>query len=442
MSQEYDVFAELYENDKDEKAKFLETLKSRDAAVNGTASSDDDELLPGSLRGKGRGRGKKAKPAPASKKKDVSPQQDINGSKTRKLETPGTENAHAPLSETAPLSLPTEETGPTRRRRSTRNSTASSSLNAVTTTITAPTNVTPAGRGGRGGRGRKGRRGRNTAAPMQGLQFGLPSVANTISIAETMDIFAAMMGGRVRRNVMRARRDYFAEVAARATNVDYVDLVSSPMPRIEGVVTVDSDADDSKSSNSVEITGAEQPSTSFTNTLESSFDEDNPEISVKIKWEGGNPEIFKLRKYQKFHKIFNEIAERENTQIDNLVFNIENRIIAASDTPASINYKIYEFISGRVLTDMFQVGAERKKRDANVISLKIQSDLWPKKPLKVELNKTDKLKILYIKCAEELKMPTEDLILSFNGDHLGFNDTPEDFELENDEAVDLRLKKK
>lgn len=36
----------------------------------------------------------------------------------------------------------------------------------------------------------------------------------------------------------------------------------------------------------------------------------------------------------------------------------------------------------------------------------------------------------------------EFLFFSFNGDHLGFNDTPEDFEFEGGEAIDLRVKKK
>lgn len=68
---------------------------------------------------------------------------------------------------------------------------------------------------------------------------------------------------------------------------------------------------------------------------------------------------------------------------------------------------------GRALTHLFDAGALRKKLDANVITLKIQSDLWPRKPLQVELSKTGKLKILYIKCAEELNKSAEDLVLRY-----------------------------
>ncbi|XP_020715710.1 uncharacterized protein CG4449 [Ceratitis capitata] len=385
MSQEFDVFADLYNDDNEEKAKFLQALNSKQTDLLNSVSSDEDDMLPPSFQMKGKGRAKKTKPPPSTKGflilKEASP------AKKSKSNAPQMEVLNPPVASSQSINAPG-----TASRRRTRSSAAGPPTDAQTTTSLASSAV--------------------------------DNVAPTT------------------RNVMRARRDYFAEIAARSTNVAYVDLVSSPMPRIEGVVTVDSDAEDSKSSNSVEIRSPGTPSSSFVDTLECSFDEDNPEVSVKIKWDGGNPEIFKLRKHQKFQDIFIIIADREQEPIDNLVFNIENRIISAGDTPASINYKVYEFISGRALSDDFDMGARRKKRNANIIMLKIQSDLWPKRPLKVELNKTDKLKILYIKCAEELKMPAEDLILSFNGDHLGFNETPEDFEFEGDEAVDLRIKKK
>ncbi|CAD6995307.1 unnamed protein product [Ceratitis capitata] len=435
MSQEFDVFADLYNDDNEEKAKFLQALNSKQTDLLNYVSSDEDDMLPPSFQMKGKGRAKKTKPPPSTKGflilKEASP------AKKTKSNAPQMEVLNPPVASSQSINAPG-----TASRRRTRSSAAGPPPDAQTTTTLASSsvnNVAPVrGRRGRSraGRGRGGGRGGEANSNI------VENVDATMAVTESLGLFAETMRGQTTRNVMRARRDYFAEIAARSTNVAYVDLVSSPMPRIEGVVTVDSDAEDSKSSNSVEIRSPGTPSSSFVDTLECSFDEDNPEVSVKIKWDGGNPEIFKLRKHQKFQDIFIIIADREQEPIDNLVFNIENRIISAGDTPASINYKVYEFISGRALSDDFDMGARRKKRNANIIMLKIQSDLWPKRPLKVELNKTDKLKILYIKCAEELKMPAEDLILSFNGDHLGFNETPEDFEFEGDEAVDLRIKKK
>lgn len=426
MSQEYDVFAELYDNDNDEKAKFLEKLKTRNVDTLSTDGSDEDDFLPPSLQSRGRGRGKKGKPPPAES--DKLPNEISEPKKTRKSHSQPSETSVQHT--TSKLYTQLVEPAPVGNSRTTRSRSAvapqpTTSIDTTSNTTTAPT------------RGRKSRRGGTNRSAVNEPDIVEPS--HTMSLADSLGVMAAMMRGQTRRSVMRARRNYFAEIAARSTNVDYVDLVSSPLPRIEGVIAVDSDGED----NGVEVNSSiETPNTSFVPALECSFDEDNPEISVKIKWDSGAPEIFKLRKYQKFHDIFSKIAERENTPVDKLVFNIDNRIIAPSDTPASINYKVYEFISGRALTHLFEAGATRKKRDANVITLKIQSDLWPRKPLHVELSKTDKLKILYIKCAEELKKSPEDFVLSFNGDHLGLNDTPEDFEFEGDEAIDLRIKKK
>lgn len=424
MSQEYDVFADLYCNDNDEKAKFLETLKSHtvDTLING--GSDEEDFLPPSLQSRGRGRGKKIKPSPV--KQEKLPKIVSAPKKTKKSHTQPSE---ASLQHTnSKQSTQPDDLAPVGDCRMTRSRTAVAPQ-AQSSTITTSTKTTAPVRG------RNSRRGRSRGG------VNAPDIVepcNTMSQTESLGVMATMVRGQTRRNVMRARRNYFAEIAARFTNVDYVDLVSSPSPRIEGVITVDSDEED----NGVEVTSVEAPNTSSVTALECSFDEDNPEVSIKIKWNSGAPEIFKLRTYQKFHDIFSKIAAREKTPIENLVFNIDNRIISASDTPASINYKVYEFISGRALTHLFDAGALRKKLDANVITLKIQSDLWPRKPLQVELSKTGKLKILYIKCAEELNKSAEDLVLSFNGDHLGFNDTPEDFEFEGGEAIDLRVKKK
>ncbi|XP_014086658.2 DNA repair protein Rad60 [Bactrocera oleae] len=424
MSQEYDVFADLYGNDNEEKAKFLETLKNHTVDTLSNISSDGEDFLPPSLQRKEKGRGKKDNPPPvkqvelsttttAAKKIRKSHSQPTEGVIQRTTNNQSTQPTNP---------APVGNSRITRSKNVVARQTPSSTV-TISTTKTAPS------------RAKNGRRGRSRGGVNEP---DIVEPSNTISLTESLDVIGAMTRGQTRRSVMRARRNYFAEIAARSTNVDYVDLVSSPLPNIEGVIAVDSDGED----DGVELHSVETHNTSVLATLECSFDEDNPEVSVKIKWDSGTPEVFKLRKYQKFHDIFSKIAERENTPIDKLVFNIDNRIISASETPASINYKVYEFISGRALTHHFDTSDLKKKRDANVISLKIQSDLWPRKPLQVELSKTDKLRILYIKCAEELKKSAEEIVLSFNGDHLGFNETPEDFEFEGGEAIDLRVKKK
>lgn len=128
------------------------------------------------------------------------------------------------------------------------------------------------------------------------------------------------------------------------------------------------------------------------------------------------------------------------------------------------------FPDGRVLSSSFNSpiasaaggGVLKKQRNSNKISIKIQSDKW-KRPLQMDIQKTDKFRILYIKCSEELNVAIDDIKLryvlnydsaisffleipsyslcSFDGEPLELNDTPSDIELEGGEVIDLRLKK-
>ena len=82
----------------------------------------------------------------------------------------------------------------------------------------------------------------------------------------------------------------------------------------------------------------------------------------------------------------------------------------------------------------------RKPKDDNEITLKVQSDRW-KKPLEVPMRKDNKMMILIIKCAEELKCQPGDIKLSFDGDPVTMDSTPIDLELEGGEILDLRFLK-
>ncbi|XP_013100989.2 uncharacterized protein LOC106082803 [Stomoxys calcitrans] len=283
-----------------------------------------------------------------------------------------------------------------------------------------------------------------------------PAVANAPSIMERFLEQARGRGargrgrGRGRGQInSRSRRSNVAEIAARLPQVDFIDLVSSPAPRVEGLITLDSDDEQDmprtrarrvSAKNKSQKTDSETKSPS----LDISLDDDNPEVSVKIKWKG-KPEAFKLRKYQKFSIIFQQLAEREGTNMESMVFNLDDRIVTADDTPDSIDYKIFQFINGRVLSSILDSpggltsGRAKKPRNPNEISVKVQSDKW-KRPLQIDLLKTDKFRILYIKCSEELKVGIEQLKLSFDGELLELNDTPADLDLEGGEVIDLRLR--
>ncbi|KAL9891804.1 DNA repair protein Rad60 [Glossina fuscipes fuscipes] len=211
----------------------------------------------------------------------------------------------------------------------------------------------------------------------------------------------------------------------------YIDLAASP--RIEACINLDSDDE-------LNI-APKSDKESRPLILDPDYDEDNHEINVKIKWKG-KPEVFKLRKYQKFLDIYEKLAARENINIRNIVLNIDNYFVTPEDTPDSIDYKVYQFINGRVLESRLKTLAndtQQKQRKVNDIPLKIQSDKW-KKPLEINIPKEGKFLILYIKCEEELRLRRDQLKLSFDGDLLEYDSTPADLDLEGGEVIDLVIK--
>jgi hypothetical protein len=80
------------------------------------------------------------------------------------------------------------------------------------------------------------------------------------------------------------------------------------------------------------------------------------------------------------------------------------------------------------------------KRTLNVdeIELKIQRKGY-KEPVLIEMHKTQKMRVLMLKCAEFLDLPSEKLKFSFDGEALNPNETPVDLDLEGGECIDLYI---
>lgn len=145
--------------------------------------------------------------------------------------------------------------------------------------------------------------------------------------------------------------------------------------------------------------------------LESSFESENYEMSVKIKW---NADILKFshRKHQKFGDLIANLAKKENVSPECIMLNIGDKTIRSDDTPDSINYKISTFITGRIMKSGFQTTpVATKKKLKNIIQLKIQSDKF-KKPLLIDIGKDQSMRALIVKCSEELKCKPESITLT------------------------------
>lgn len=144
-----------------------------------------------------------------------------------------------------------------------------------------------------------------------------------------------------RLRVMRGRRRYLAEKAARCVQVDHIDLIASPMVPVTGFIDLSDDNSDNESKSptpSVLDSKSDQLPSG-----EELISEDNCEMNIRIRWMN-KVEQFKLRKYQKFKDIFELLAQREQVDPERIFLNINDRIITPTDTPDSLAYKCFECI--------------------------------------------------------------------------------------------------
>ncbi|EAA04795.3 AGAP005272-PA [Anopheles gambiae str. PEST] len=200
--------------------------------------------------------------------------------------------------------------------------------------------------------------------------------------------------------------------------------------------TISLDSDDESGDGAVEL----EPSFSAAN---SSFETENYEMRIKIKW-GRGIETFVHRRYQKFEDIFNQLAAKESADRACIFLNLDDRIVYASDTPDSIDYKPHQFIAGRILKTKAPIlptaHGSSTGHNSNMITLKVQMEKR-KQPLRLQIDKNQTMSVLVIKCAEELKCEPKDIRLYFDGELVGNNDKPEDLDLEGDEILDIRFVK-
>lgn len=69
----------------------------------------------------------------------------------------------------------------------------------------------------------------------------------------------------------------------------------------------------------------------------------NYEVAIKISW-FGEIERHQLKKHQPFGDLMKIFAEREATGISNVIFMIDDKVLNATDTPDSVNYRVSHII--------------------------------------------------------------------------------------------------
>ncbi|XP_050426148.1 uncharacterized protein CG4449 [Adelges cooleyi] len=174
-------------------------------------------------------------------------------------------------------------------------------------------------------------------------------------------------------------------------------------------------------------------------------------VNVKVYWRKSQTHRFPLRMFQSLESIFEHFAKLEDIKTSHVRLELHNKPVLPSDTPHSINYKIYDFIDGDIefYKSIAERAAEEKEKDEEPTDNDDDDDVEfsirqkdVKRPILMSMKKSDKMIILYIKLSEKLGFDINSFTLEFDGDKIKKTDTIESLDLEGGECFELFQKSK
>ncbi|KAJ4445629.1 hypothetical protein ANN_12311 [Periplaneta americana] len=146
-----------------------------------------------------------------------------------------------------------------------------------------------------------------------------------------------------------------------------------------------------------------------------------------------------LFQYQKMAHLFEHYSELEGVPQNQILLMLNDVQIYPHDTPDSLKLTVASVVEGGVMSYVDTKTTSNTEEPAlseDEIELKFQRK-GCKEPFALRIRKTNKMRVLMLKCAEHLEVPIEKLKFSFDGESLNANDTPEDLDLEGGECIDL-----
>lgn len=159
-------------------------------------------------------------------------------------------------------------------------------------------------------------------------------------------------------------------------------------------------------------------------------------VNVKVVWRHGEPHSFPIMKKKDLGSIYEFFAKRENVSIQNILLSKNETVLSPHSTPLSIEYKVTDILEGGVLHDADNKRPKTDQQDKTCIEVKIQQKNV-KKPLLIQLHKSNNMHILAKKVASELGIDVIKLRFNFDGDALDLEETVESLDLDGGECFDL-----
>lgn len=166
---------------------------------------------------------------------------------------------------------------------------------------------------------------------------------------------------------------------------------------------------------------------------------ENSSIMLLIKWESSYIR-WPLRKFQKFSSVYQEIADRFNLDVAQVLLCHSDKVISPDKCPKDLNLKIGDIIEGGIQSKASVNGkGVVTTHSSDSIPLKIQNS-EKKGTVTIYINRQDKMIELMHRYAEEKHVKLENLRFSFDGEKLDPGDTPETLDLEGNECIDVFTK--
>lgn len=145
-------------------------------------------------------------------------------------------------------------------------------------------------------------------------------------------------------------------------------------------------------------------------------------VTLTIEWNNGQKTTrkdFKLRRYQKFEFLFEELANMENISTNRVLLMYDFKFITPMDTPSSLNLKFYGALIGSVSATEVNHNLDHQSDTDNIPlpagCLQVKLMLESKQTLLFTVFKHQQMDVLYQKCAEEIKCDKSKLKLTFDG---------------------------
>lgn len=182
---------------------------------------------------------------------------------------------------------------------------------------------------------------------------------------------------------------------------------------------------------------------------DSDIDLDLDTIKIKVKTDRGI-EIFPTREHQNFQHIFSALGSKANCPVSKILIYSGDKRISSDDTPHSINYKFSTILKMHMIkTEMRNSLSAVTSSKKDQIEIKFQ---WDKdkvdfrssrnkleNSLLLKVSKIDTFKTIIGMLCEKLKIDSSRVSLSFDGDLIDKNETPEVLEFDGGETMDCKI---